>query len=425
MSRSNILKRGVSLYRVATVLALLFAGMPTAYALSQDISAVFRPDPSKPNENTFRNTTPVSGYCADRPSDCRATGMFSIRLPLSANSISAIQAGHEDPRQGAMFKVPANWRPIQVTHTGTGEIEVVEVRWSGLGARQWFPDRDVVQLVGGGVSSLRAHQILWTGLDWVYAPSPCRYSGVGIYGIRSYAFFWKTPTEGVCAKKANYEIPLGGMDYNYLDFAYELRTPNPLKMSSGQYTGSLTYSIGPGQDVDMGDVMIPNDSTLTLNFKLDVEHTLKIEVPPGGNRVDLEPQEGWQSWLNSGRKPTRLFRDQRFHISASSRFKMALECQYVSGNTCAIAETATGHAVPVDVSVSLPEGLTDAAGQPVNRRRLLRDGSGTELFQPGFYVDRRSGTLHFEVARNHVEDMLDSGAKAYSGNVTVIWDSEV
>ncbi|MDP9784137.1 hypothetical protein J2W59_003983 [Pseudomonas fluorescens] len=215
------------------------------------------------------------------------------------------------------------------------------------------------------------------------------------------------------------------MDYNYLDFAYELRTPNPLKMSSGQYTGSLTYSIGPGQDVDMGDVMIPNDSTLTLNFKLDVEHTLKIEVPPGGNRVDLEPQEGWQSWLNSGRKPTRLFRDQRFHISASSRFKMALECQYVSGNTCAISETDTGHAVPVDVGVSLPDGLTDAAGQPVNRRRLLRDGSGTELFQPGFYVDRRSGTLHFEVARNHVEDMLDSGAKAYSGNVTVIWDSEV
>jgi hypothetical protein len=210
-----------------------------------------------------------------------------------------------------------------------------------------------------------------------------------------------------------------------LDYTYELRTPNPLNMSSGQYTGALTYRVGPRQDFDMGDVMLPSDSVITFNFKLDVEHTLKVDVPPGGNRVELVPQEGWQSWLNSGRKPTRLFRDQRFHISASSRFKMALECQYVSGNTCAIAETATGHAVPVDVSVSLPEGLTDAAGQPVNQRRLLRDGSGTELFQPSFYVDRRSGTLHFEVGRSQVEEMLDSGAKAYSGNVTVIWDSEV
>ena len=104
---------------------------------------------------------------------------------------------------------------------------------------------------------------------------------------------------------------------------------------------------------------------------------------------------------------------------------MAIECQHTSGNTCAIAETGTGHAVPVDVSVTLPEGLTDGAGQPVNRRRLLRDGSGTELLQPGFYVDRRLGALHFEVGQGSVEQMLDTGATSYSGNVTVIWDSEV
>ncbi|WP_214512421.1 hypothetical protein [Pseudomonas brassicacearum] len=406
----------------SVVSVLLFSCVPAANALTQDISALFRPDPSKPNENTFLNTTPISGYCADRPSDCRATGMFSVRLRLSANTISPIQANHEDPRQGAMFKVPASWRPVQVTHTGTGEIKTVEVRWSGFGSRQLFSN-SVIELVGGGASVWGAHRALWSGLEWVYAPLPCQYSGVSLYNITSYAFFWKVPTEGVCGKTARYLIP--AMSYNYLDFAYELRTPNPLKMSSGQYTGSLTYSVGPGQDIDMGDVMIPNDSALTLNFKLDVEHTLKVEVPPGGNRVELVPQEGWQSWLNSGRKPTRLFRDQRFHISASSRFKMALECQTVSGNTCAISEAGTGHAVPVDVSVTLPNGLTDAAGQPVNRRRLLRDGSGTELFQPGFYVDRRPGTLHFEVARSSVEEMLDSGAKAYTGYVTVIWDSEI
>ncbi|MGO4325184.1 MULTISPECIES: hypothetical protein [unclassified Pseudomonas] len=406
----------------SVVSVLLFSCVPAANALTQDISALFRPDPSKPNENTFLNTTPISGYCADRPSDCRATGMFSVRLRLSANTISPIQANHEDPRQGAMFKVPASWRPVQVTHTGTGEIETVEVRWSGFGSRQLFSN-SVIELVGGGASVWGAHRALWSGLEWVYAPLPCQYSGVSLYNITSYAFFWKVPTEGVCGKTARYLIP--AMSYNYLDFAYELRTPNPLKMSSGQYTGSLTYSVGPGQDIDMGDVMIPNDSALTLNFKLDVEHTLKVEVPPGGNRVELVPQEGWQSWLNSGRKPTRLFRDQSFHISASSRFKMGLECQYISGNTCAISEAGTGHAVPVDVSVTLPNGLTDAAGQPVNRRRLLRDGSGTELFLPGFYVDRRPGTLHFEVARSSVEEMLDSGAKAYTGDVTVIWDSEI
>ncbi|MNG19959.1 hypothetical protein D3C84_1041750 [compost metagenome] len=82
--------------------------------------------------------------------------------------------------------------------------------------------------------------------------------------------------------------------------------------------------------------------------------------------------------------------------------------------------------MPLNVSVTLPSGLTDAANQPVNRRPLLLDGSGTQLFQPGFYLDRRPGTLHFEVTRDQVEDMLKPGvARTYSGTVTVIWDSEV
>jgi hypothetical protein len=140
----------------------------------------------------------------------------------------------------------------------------------------------------------------------------------------------------------------------------------------------------------------------------------------------LEPQGGWQSWLAQGRRPTRLLRDQTFNISASSRFKMTLQCQYVSGINCALLEPTAGHPVPLEVSVTLPAGLLDAAGQPVNRRRLRRDGVGTELFQPGIYLDRKPGTLHFEVARGDVEEMLKPGvSRSYSGNVTVIWDSEV
>lgn len=153
---------------------------------------------------------------------------------------------------------------------------------------------------------------------------------------------------------------------------------------------------------------------------------MKVDIPPGGNRVALQPVGGWQSWLNEGRKPTRLMRDQTFNISASSRFKMNIECQYVSGNNCGLWESSAGHMAPLEVSVSLPNGLTDGAGQAVNRRRLLRDGTGTELFQPSFYLDRKVGTLHFEVARDAVDGMLKDGyARSYSGNVTVIWDSEV
>jgi hypothetical protein len=400
--------------------ALLLACAPAASALSEDITAEFRPDPSKSGEQKFTNTTEVTGFCREYPGQCGAS-RSSIRLPIGFYSLSPIERYHDDPRQGAMFKVPTGWRSTEVIHATTGETETVQIRWVGVGSRYRLTT-SVVELVGGSVSPYLAHLLLWGGYSWIDPPALCQRSGVDSHTTLVYSFFWHTPNEGVCAKTASYRIPR--MSYDYLDFAYELRTPNPLRMSSGQYRGSLIYTVGPEGDVDMGDVMIPSHTTITLNFILDVGHTLRVDIPPGGSRVELVPQEGWQAWLNSGPRPTRLFRDQRFQISANSHFKMALQCQATIGDTCAITE-AGGHAVPVDVSVTLPHGLTDETGQSVNRRRLSLEGSDTGFFQPGFYLDRKLGTLHFEVARENVGAMLDRGGNRYTGDVTVIWDSEV
>lgn len=209
-----------------------------------------------------------------------------------------------------------------------------------------------------------------------------------------------------------------------MEYAYELRTPNPLGMSSGQYVGSITYSMGPGGDYDFGDVMVSRNSAITFNFTLSVEHTLKVDIPPGGNRVELLPQGGWQAWLNQGRAPVRLFREQTFRIASSTRFKMQLECSLVVGNTCGLRNGA-GDEVPLQVAVSLPNGLVDQYAQAVNKLPLRLDGVGTELFQPLRYVNDRPGTLHFEVARDDVSEMLKAPGSTYSGVVTVVWDSEV
>jgi hypothetical protein len=401
---------------------LLSVWLSSAWAEEVLIQASFKPDSANPQRNKFTNDTPSSGYCVRYPEQCVANEMFSLQVPIQFNSIAPIQASHGDVRQGAMIKVPTQWRDLTVIHETTGEPATVKMRISGVGSQ--YVTEDVISLVGGGDDYGVAHNQLW-GKSWVYAPAPCAYSGVGFYGNNRYGFFWKTPTEGVCAKQAQFNVPW--LRYNYLDFAYELVTPNPLGMSSGKYRGDLVYYLGPNLDFDMGDIMQPTSSTLTLNFSLDVQHTLKVDIPPGGNRVELVPQGGWQSWLTQGRKPTRLFRDQTFNLSASSRFKMQLECQYTQdGQHCALQEPVSGHSVPLNVSVSLPHGLSDASGQPVSRRPLRLDGSGTELFQPGIYVDRKPGTLHFEVPAAQVADMIRPGVtRQYSGNVTVIWDSDV
>lgn len=394
---------------------VLWAG--SAMALVQELTAVFRPDPVKPDHNQFVNTTPVSGYCATWPDQCR--GRFSIRLPLEIRANGPMAANPSDWRQAAYWKAPAQWRSFTVVNS-LGEEETVEMRISGIGST-YHLDRPAAELVGGGVPAVTGHNKLW-GLSWVSAPKPCQYSGVGFYGDAHYGFMWKTPVEERCVKLPKYPIPF--MTYDYLDIVYELRTPNPLQMSAGLYSGTLTYGLGPFQDFDFGDVMQPLDSALSLNFSLTVEHILRVVLPAGGNRIELLPQGGWQAWLHQGRPPSRLFRDQTFALHASSRFKMQLECGLVIGNTCGL-RNEQGDEVPLQVGVTLPHGLIDQYGQAVTKRPLRLDGSGTELFQPVSYVNNRPASLHFEVEKADVSQMLKKPGSTYTGVATVIWDSEV
>jgi len=395
---------------------------PSAGAVALEINALFRPDSANPQRNEFVNQTPSTGYCEYYPEICRNSNTFSLRLMTKVDSIKAMQA-NADPRGSAMFKVPGGWRSLTVTNVETGEAEIVELRIAGIGSN--YVLSDTASNLTGVPDAGDAHRYLWQGSSWVSPPPPCVSTGMGFYGASTYAFFWKVADERTCTKVANFVIP--GMTYGYLDFAYELRTPNPLKMSSGFYTGSISYSLGPGGDFDFGDVMIPNDPDLTLDFVLEVQHTLKVDIPPGGEKIQLVPAGGWQSWLQAGRKPVRLFRDQTFNISASSRFKMSLECEYSLLFNCMIRDPVSQRTAVVQVSVSLPNGLTDLAGQPVHRRPL-RIGLGQEgsQFQPGFYVDRAPGILHFEMSPYYVNSIVQSGEAArYIGNITVIWDSEV
>ncbi|WP_139729254.1 hypothetical protein [Aeromonas sobria] len=69
---------------------------------------------------------------------------------------------------------------------------------------------------------------------------------------------------------------------------YRLVPPDPLKMQNGTYKGSLTLTVGANQDLDFGNGNY-SDSTLTVNFSLKVQHQIKVEFPPGGDKVVLLP----------------------------------------------------------------------------------------------------------------------------------------
>ncbi|MFC6297763.1 hypothetical protein GNF76_00365 [Pseudomonas sp. CCM 7893] len=406
--------------RISSVITQMGAAVllgASSVASANDITALFRPNPGNPMENKFENTTPISSICAAHiPARCKALGIFSLRdndIVTTANA--PILANHEDERQGFMVKVPSDWRDLQVTHSSTGETETVQLRIAGIGGF-WRMSRPP------GVGGWAQPGTSWQS-RWQTAPSPCQSTGHLPAGVASASYFWLTPEgAGACSRQPSQTI--NAMYVNTMEYAYELRTPNPLGMSSGQYVGSITYSMGPGGDYDFGDVFIPSKNAITFNFTLSVEHALKVDIPPGGNRIELIPDGGWQAWLDRGRTPTRLYRDQTFRIAASSRFKMQLECSIVMNNTCGL-RNGNGDEVPVQVAVTLPVGIDGQDDQAVRKRPLRLDGTGTELFQPLFYVNDRPGTLHFEVLSDDMREMLSRPGSTYSGVVTVVWDSQV
>lgn len=397
---------------------LTILSVPVAQAANQEIRALFQPDSSQPHKNVFINKTPNSGYCASHPAQCADNNMFSIQVPIRFSTVTPMFSNN-----GVWIKVPSEWRQLTVTNHETQETSTVEVRISGIGSKFQL-SKPVTELTGES-DVLEGHRKLWTGNSWVYAPPPCEYSGVGYYSPTTYQFFWKTPQPGSCIKTAAFDV--GHMSFEYLDIAYELRTPNPLSMSSGLYTGSLTYSVGrDSADFTMGPFMGADDGNLTLDFVLDVQHTLKVDLPPGGNRIALVPDGGWQAWLNTRRIPDRLFRDQTFHISTSSRFKMFLECYRENPNFCYVFNDAQTAAALLHVRVTLPGGLTDTNGNPVSHKELRPGEANAVVFQPGQYVDRQRGTLHFEIPKEWTNQMLTSGkGNKYSTTVVVVFDSEI
>ncbi|MHC8409786.1 hypothetical protein ACYZTR_06355 [Pseudomonas sp. Hz4] len=393
---------------------LAVLSMPSAQAANQEIRALFQPDPAQPSKNVFINKTPNSGYCASYPSQCTENGMFSIQIPVRFNSQRAMNRG-----EILQLRAPANWRSLTVTNAETQKTETVEVRIIGMGSEYVLSDAATV--LTGVSDNLLAHQALWKENSWVNAPAPCQYSGVGLLVPHAYRFFWKTPQESLCTKTTQFHIP--AISFNTVDIAYELRTPYPLGMSSGLYTGSLTYSLGPQADFMFGSLMYPDDAALTLDFVLDVQHTLKVDLPPGGDKVSLEPAGGWQQWIDGGRKPTSIFRDQMFYISASSRFKVMMQCaSSPGGDRCRMF--GGGNVTDVRTLLTLPAGIT-FSGYPVGGF-ALRHNVWSGPFQPSQYVNRQGGLLRFEIPSDAIQRLLQPGTSAsLSTDITIIWDSEV
>lgn len=413
--------------RILTVLVMMLCSLP-AKALTTNFTASFAPSLDKPESNTFTNTTPQSGYCAVHPSQCKNNTIFSVSIGLIGTLSTAGIYKNAAARDSMYFGMPGAWREFTVTNTETGSKASVSFRVSAFSAAYNYPS-------GKGFGS-------WSGGSFVNAPSPCSYSGVGIVGGTFYQFMWKLPTSAkdvACYKIATADYLGAPTSIGSLSLGYELKTPNPLKMESGTYTGTLKLSAGPGEDIDFGDNFTVNDSNIYLKFTLSVNHELKLTTTADNQTVSLQPcasgricteDEGsanWERWMVTRITPELTGRSN-FRLSSSGAFTVYLECEQQIGSDCALkSDNTPSQTVPVQTLLTLPDNIVDnSTGSTVSKRRLAVGQDLTRnIFVTKMFSQNKAGSIDFLVSQKDVDTMLKTRPDTYRGAVTVIFDPKI
>lgn len=263
---------------------------------------------------------------------------------------------------------------------------------------------------------------------------------------REVAWLWSVPEGNAgCYKISQRERPVGSEFYinkvAQLSIGYTLVVPNPLKMDSGIYTGTLPLSVGPGGDIDFGDNYQASDTELTINFTLSVNHELKLTTTANDQAASIQPcasgrictaDEGlanWERWMVTRITP-QLTGRSNFSLSSSGSFTVYLECEHEqkSGPDCALrSDNMPSQTVPVQTLLTLPDNIVDnVTGATVSKRPLAAGRDLTRnVFVTKTFGQDRAGSIDFLVVQKDVDTMLKTRPDTYRGAVTIIFDSQI
>ncbi|MDR2957932.1 MAG: hypothetical protein LBV10_00145 [Stenotrophomonas sp.] len=401
--------------------ATMMGAMAGAAAAAEvQIQASFAPSALEPTRNEFTNDTPNRGLCT-RPGLCEP-GEKSVQLPVLV-SYGAFSPGAALSNQ-ALFRVPSAWRKVELVHAATGRTAETEWRVSFFGSTYRLP-RSVHDITGHPNVS-QAHHNLWQGFAWNYAPPGCgnmNYAEVSSVIMR---YGWRFPESSpTCTKRTNFAFE-SGMMLSEVSIGYLMRSPNPLAMESGEYTGRLRLTLGEGGDFDFGNNARPSDNELIVNFTLTVSHEFQVTFTEPSPKVSLAPVGGWSQWVTHGKAPARLQQELPFLLTSSSEFSVKMRCEHDVGGQCGVANAATREVVPINVDVTMPGMREMRSGAFAQNTPLVSERSGqvAPRFTPQSYLQNRHSRLRFAANGPVVAEMLKAPESRWHGDVTVVFDSE-
>ncbi|MFK3726112.1 hypothetical protein ACI2KE_20060 [Pseudomonas monteilii] len=358
------------------------------------------------SDTDFENTTPPSGFCADLPEFCGNHETIGVPITYTKSTIR----GASNVRDKFYIRMPAAQK-VTVT-SQRGDTYDLTMMFTVI-------SQNVTVESGGGVP--------------VYTYNPgggCSYlsdeivDGPDYPGMR-YAWTIKNPNNPQeCYSDSDYGNN-GDRRRSYVDeltIGYRLLLPRPFNMRQGLYRGSVSYRVGPGGDIDLGDgVSGLNTNTLTIHFEVDVQHAMDVRFPPGSDHAVLEPPGGWQAWLAGRGSPPLLQRDLPFHLWSTGPLSLFTRCQYERAGQCWI-RNGNGDEVPVEVAISMPPAV-HINHRPVHRVPIPPE-SGTPLqLDQSMPIDNQRGQVHFRVDGQGVSAMTKQPGTTYTGQVGVVFDA--
>ncbi|QOV66418.1 hypothetical protein IP581_20495 [Kosakonia pseudosacchari] len=411
---------------VMTISLLLLSFFSSA--VTMDISASFSPSLTNPENVVFTDTTPQSGFCATWPTYC-GNGERSLATGLILTPQKGLTTT-DTPQDSLYFKWPSSFQDVEVTNVENGTRAIVRFRVSSFSGR-YDANSDY------GVYD-------WGESGWAFtltALGGCNSLTAGwLIGKTAVAWLWGIP-EGVggCYRLSSVDRPVGSAKFvkqvNTLSFGYTMVAPSPLTLTSGEYVGKVTYTIGPGGDIDFGTNFQANDSVLEINFSLSVNHELKLTPAAGAQSVSLQPcatgrvcsedegEANWERWMVTRVTP-QLTGRSTFSLSSSGAFAVYLNCAEQVGTDCALKSDNSGQLVPVKTLLSLPGNIIDSAtGSSVTRKALsVGKETGNNVFNTQSYAQDAAGSIDFLVRQKDVDTMLATRPDIYRGAITVIFD---
>ncbi|MGL6460964.1 hypothetical protein HQ395_21850 [Aeromonas hydrophila] len=210
----------------------------------------------------------------------------------------------------------------------------------------------------------------------------------------------------------------GTSDIQAMFFGFKITPPSPLKMPNGIYTGSIILSVGQNKDIDLGNGVY-EDNQLIIELTLKVQHQIKVEFPPGGDKVVLQPPGGWHDWIYRGkaRIPPYLIAELPYRLWSSSDFNVWLNCQYAIGEVCMLNNERLGMQVRLDVI------YVNKSKEEIPLKHGVKKLFSASLRGPYFINEERS--IIFKVQEPVLALMMEYPGSTYKGNVTLIYDAAI